>query len=171
MSSCSTPRPANGSRRPEPPSTVRPFGSGAELIEAALATAPSSCTLTSRNPDKQLTIGGPNVAFGLVAGPPNVHDEVNGRRPSNLADYENFIRLAHYFNAIHIIGNQVASPLELPANTRHLDCYRANLTLSDLSFHCLSIGRGPGHRRHRDDGHHPGDHPGTRWPLPPGSPP
>ncbi len=115
---------------------------GRDIIEAALASTPSSFTLTSRNPDKELTMGGNHLAFGLVAGPPSVHDEVRGRRPSNMDDYENFIRLAHYFNAIHIIGNQVASPLELPANSRHLDAYRANLTLSDLSFHCLSIGRG-----------------------------
>ena len=115
---------------------------GRDIVEAALSTAPADFTLTSRNPAKQLHIGGANVAFGLVAGPPSVHDEVAGRRAANMGDYENFIRLAHYFNAVHIIGNQVASPLELPANTRHLDAYRANLTLSDLSYHCLSIGRG-----------------------------
>lgn len=115
---------------------------GREVIEAAIASAPRSFTLTSRNPAKALEIGGKNIAFGLVAGPPAVHDEIRGRRPSNMEDYENFTRLAHYFNAIHLLGNQVASPLELPANNRHLDTYRANLTLSDLSFHCLSIGRG-----------------------------
>jgi trimethylamine--corrinoid protein Co-methyltransferase len=67
---------------------------------------------------------------------------VNGRRSGNLADYQNFIRLAHHFNAIHMIGNQVTAPQELPANNRHLDTYFANLTLSDLSFHCTAIGRG-----------------------------
>ncbi len=115
---------------------------GREVIEAALATAPSSFTLTSRNDAKVIEIGGNKIAFGLVAGPPAIHDEVNGRRASNMDDYENFTRLAHYFNAIHLIGNQVAAPLELPANNRHLDTYRANLTLSDLSFHCTAIGRG-----------------------------
>ncbi len=115
---------------------------GRDIVEQALETAPSSFTLTSRNPAKQLTIGGRNLVFGLVAGPPAVHDEIRGRRQSNMEDYENFIRLAHYFNAIHLLGNQVASPMELPANNRHLDTYRANLTLTDLSFHCLSIGRG-----------------------------
>jgi trimethylamine--corrinoid protein Co-methyltransferase len=112
------------------------------VVNQALKTAPSSFTLTSRNPAKRLTIGGRSVAFGLVAGPPNVHDCVNGRRAGNLADYQNFIRLAHYFNAIHIIGNQVTAPQELPANTRHLDTYLANLTLSDLTYHCTAIGRG-----------------------------
>ncbi|MCV2868414.1 trimethylamine methyltransferase family protein [Defluviimonas sp. WL0002] len=112
------------------------------MVDAALATVPSSFTLTSRNPSRRLTIGGRNITFGLVAGPPNVHDCVNGRRAGNMRDYENFIRLAHHFNAIHIIGNQVTAPQELPANNRHLDTYRANLTLSDLSFHCTAIGRG-----------------------------
>lgn len=115
---------------------------GRDIIEAALATAPSEVTLTPRNPDRAVNIGGNRLAFGLVAGPPAVHDEVRGRRSSNMDDYEDFIRLAHYFNAIHLIGNQVSAPMELPANNRHLDTYRANLTLSDLSFHCTAIGSG-----------------------------
>ena len=115
---------------------------GRDMVDEALRTAPSEFTLASRNPDKQIVLGGNNVAFGLVAGPPAVHDEIRGRRQSNMDDYEKFIKLAHYFNAIHIIGNQVAAPMELPANNRHLDTYRANLTLSDLSFHCTAIGRG-----------------------------
>ncbi|MFZ1725385.1 MAG: trimethylamine methyltransferase family protein [Albidovulum sp.] len=112
------------------------------IVMAAIAHAPASFTLTSHNPAKRLIIGGRNLCFGLVAGPPNVHDRINGRRAGNLKDYENFIRLAHHFNAINIIGNQVTSPMELPANNRHLDTYRANLTLSDLPFHCTAIGRG-----------------------------
>lgn len=112
------------------------------LIMAAVKTAPRSFTLTSRNPAKRLQLGEDALVFGLVAGPPNVHDRVNGRRQGNLADYQNFIRLAHHFNAIHLIGNQVVAPMELPANSRHLDTYRSNLTLCDLSFHCSAIGRG-----------------------------
>ncbi len=115
---------------------------GHDIVEAALATAPAGFTLTSRNPAKRLRIGGRHMAFGLVAGPAAVHDELGGRRASNMADYENFIRLAHYFNAIHVVGNQVVAPMELPANTRHLDAYRANLVLSDLSYHSTAIGRG-----------------------------
>ena len=112
------------------------------IVAQAVSTVPSSFTLTSRNADKRITLGGRNVVFGLVAGPPNVHDCIRGRRPGNMADYENFIRLAHHFNVIHLIGNQVTSPQELPANNRHLDTYCANLTLSDLCFHCTAIGRG-----------------------------
>ncbi|SIO33397.1 trimethylamine---corrinoid protein Co-methyltransferase [Rhodovulum sp. ES.010] len=113
-----------------------------ELVEQALATAPGRFPLTPRNLDRRLEIGGRALAFGLVAGPPNVHDCVNGRRTGNLSDYRDFIRLAQHFNAIHVIGNQVTAPQELPVNSRHLDTYLANLTLSDRAFHCTAIGRG-----------------------------
>lgn len=113
-----------------------------DLVTEAISSAPETFTLSGRNTERRLTIGGNHVVFGLVAGPPNVHDCINGRRTGNLTDYENFIRLAHHFNAIQIIGNQVTAPQELPANNRHLDTYRANLTLSDMSFHCTAIGRG-----------------------------
>jgi trimethylamine---corrinoid protein Co-methyltransferase len=112
-----------------------------ELVDAALGTAPSRFTVTPRNPERRLELGGDRVAFGLVAGPPWVDDAVNGRRTGNLADYERLVQLAQSFDAIHFIGNQPTAPTELPAETRHLDCYLANATLSDLAYHCTAIGR------------------------------
>lgn len=110
------------------------------LVEQALTCAPAAFVLTPRNPAKAVTIGGRHINFGLVAGRPNVHDCERGRRAGNYQDYCDFVRLAHYFNAIHLIGNQVCAPVELPANSRHLDTYRANLLYSDLTFHCTAIG-------------------------------
>ena len=112
-----------------------------DLVAALVARAPARFALTPRNPDRRVHLGGDDIVSTLVAGPPAVHDRLRGRRPSNMEDYENFIRLAQSFDAIHMIGNQVAAPMELPAETRHLDCYFANLTLSDKSFHCTAIGR------------------------------
>ena len=112
------------------------------LINQALSSAPSSFTLLPRNPARSLDIGGNRLAFGLVAGPPNVHDLERGRRPGNFRDYCDFIRLAQHFNAIHLIGNQFCAPIDLPANSRHLDTYRANLTYSDRAYHCTAIGAG-----------------------------
>ena len=112
------------------------------LVGASLAQAPPTFDLTPRNVARRITLGGNHINFGLVAGPPNVHDCERGRRPGNFSDYCDFIRLAQYFNAIHLIGNQVCAPVELPANSRHLDTYRANLTYSDRVFHCSAIGAG-----------------------------
>lgn len=112
------------------------------IVAQALSTVPRHFTLTPRNPARRVHFGGRDLVFGLVAGPPNVDDRIKGRRSGNLEDYRNFIRLAQHFNVIHMIGNQVMAPQELPANNRHLDTYFANLTLSELSFHCTAIGRG-----------------------------
>ncbi|HEX9448331.1 MAG TPA: trimethylamine methyltransferase family protein [Dongiaceae bacterium] len=112
-----------------------------ELVSKGLSTAPATFRLTPRNPARAITVGGNHVAFGLVAGPPNVHDRINGRRSGNHADYVSLIKLAQSFDAIHFLGNQPTAPVELPAETRHLDCYLANVTYSDRVYHCSAIGR------------------------------
>ena len=112
-----------------------------EVVAAALKTAPSTFILSSRNPARQVHAGENFVSFGLVAGPPNVHDCINGRRNGNHQDYISLIKLAHSFDVIHFVGNQPTAPVELPAHNRHLDCYLANVTYSDRVFHCSAIGR------------------------------
>ena len=113
-----------------------------DLVEQALKTVRSSFTLQSRNSERAVHLGGDLINFTLVAGPPNVHDFERGRRPGNLADYRDLVRLAQHFNCITMLGNQVCAPIELPANSRHLDTYLANLTLTDKTFHVSAIGRG-----------------------------
>jgi trimethylamine--corrinoid protein Co-methyltransferase len=112
------------------------------MVEAALKTAPQAYRLTPRNPERAVHLGGNTINFTLVAGPPNVHDMERGRRAGNMGDYSDLVRLAQHFNCITMIGNQVCAPVELPANSRHLDTYFANATLTDKSFHVSAIGRG-----------------------------
>jgi trimethylamine--corrinoid protein Co-methyltransferase len=112
------------------------------LVSEALKTAPSAYTLTPRNPAHTIHLGGDTINFTLVAGPPNVHDMERGRRAGNLRDYQDLVRLAQHFNCIHMLGNQVCAPVEMPSNSRHLDTYFANLTLTDKAFHVSAIGRG-----------------------------
>lgn len=110
------------------------------LVEEQVAKAPSSVTLTPRNPARTVELGGGHINFTLVAGPPNVHDRERGRRAGNFGDYCDLVRLAQSLNIIHMVGNQPTAPQEMPPTTRHLDTYRANLTLTDRVFHCTAIG-------------------------------
>ena len=112
------------------------------LVEDLVAKAPSEVVLTPRNDDHRILLGGNNVSCSLVAGPPNVHDRVRGRRNGNYRDYCDLVRLAQSFNIIHCVGNQPVAPVEMPAETRHLDCYLANITYTDKVFHCSAIGAG-----------------------------
>jgi trimethylamine--corrinoid protein Co-methyltransferase len=111
-----------------------------DLVLDLVAKAPSEVTLRPRNPEHSITLGGNHINFGLVAGPPNVQDRVNGRRQGNYEDYATLLKLAQSLNIVHLIGNQPTAPVELPAHTRHLDCYAANVTYTDRVYHCSSIG-------------------------------
>lgn len=112
------------------------------LIAEALKTAPRQFSLVPRNRQKPLSMGSNAINFGFVSGPPAVHCHLKGRRAGNMEDYRNLIRLAQHFNIVHMLGGQCCAPVELPANTRHLDVYEADLVLTDKSFLASAIGRG-----------------------------
>ena len=110
------------------------------LVMESLSTAPAQFDVTPRNPENTIRCGGNNINFGMVSGPPNVHDCINGRRAGNLADYEKLIRMGQFFNVVSFFGNQSVATTDLAPNTRHLDAVLCNLTLSDKPFFTLGIG-------------------------------
>ncbi len=112
------------------------------FVEDMISKAPPKFTLTPRNPDRALDIGGNVINFGLVSGPPNIHDRINGRRSGTLNDFKTLISLGQMFNGLHFMGNQAVATTDLPANTRHLDCLLATITLSDKVTSSMSIGAG-----------------------------
>ena len=112
-----------------------------ELIEEYIAKAPSQFTLHARNPAHNLEVGKNWTLFSMVGSTPNCSDTDNGRRSGNFKDYQNLIRLAQYFNIIHMTGGYPVEPVDLPANTRHLDCALTHLTLTDKVFHAYSLGK------------------------------
>ena len=113
-----------------------------QFVTDMVAKAPAEFTLTPRNPDHALHIGGNTLNFGLVSGPPNAHDAINGRRAGTIEDFKSLIKLGQSFNCIHFMGNQAVATTDLPANTRHLDSLYVTLTLSDKLSSCMSIGAG-----------------------------
>jgi trimethylamine--corrinoid protein Co-methyltransferase len=100
------------------------------LVEGALAAVPRQVTLQAGSPDREVQIGGRNVAFSTVGGPPNTSGITLGKRPGSLRDYQDFVRLAQSFDVIHLI-NQSVEPLDVPMQFRHLEVTHASLTLSD----------------------------------------
>lgn len=112
------------------------------LVLDTIAKAPPEFTVTPRNPEQAIRIGGNAINFGLVSGPPNVHDNINGRRLGNIEDYRKLVSFGQYFNVVTFFGNQATPPTDLPANSRHLDTIHANLTLADKAFFTTGIGAG-----------------------------
>ncbi len=111
------------------------------LIEESIATAPSSFVVHARNPEHDLWFGGNRINFATVGSAPNVSDLDGGRRPGNFADFCNLSRLGQSLNIVHLLGGYPVEPVDLPPETRHLDCLEAFATLSDKVFHAYSLGR------------------------------
>jgi trimethylamine--corrinoid protein Co-methyltransferase len=111
------------------------------MIEELIKSCPSQFTFHARNPARNRQVGGANIMFGTVASPPNCADLDVGRRPGNFADYQKFLKLAQYFNAIDFIAGYPVEPIDLHSSTRHLDALHAMATLTDKPFHAYSTSR------------------------------
>jgi trimethylamine--corrinoid protein Co-methyltransferase len=114
---------------------------GRDIIEAALASAPSEFLFHARNPAHTIRLGGDWMAFGNVSSPPNCSDMEGGRRVGNLQDYRNFLRLSQYFNTIHFLGGYPVEPIDIHASIRHLEALRDMAVLTDKPFHAYSLGK------------------------------
>jgi trimethylamine--corrinoid protein Co-methyltransferase len=109
-------------------------------IEELVALAPAEFRLHARNPERDVVFGGTNVVFCAVGGPAFVSDLDRGRRPGNIADFVNYVRLIGALDVIHQEGGGPLEPTDLPVETRHLDQYQVFATELDKTWHCLGTG-------------------------------
>jgi trimethylamine--corrinoid protein Co-methyltransferase len=107
-----------------------PRGLARELIK----TAPSEYTQHARNPERNVVVGGRNLVYAPVYGPPFVRDSMGGRRYATMADFEKFVKLGYMSKWLHHSGGTVCEPTDIPVNKRHLDMLRAHMVLSDKPF-------------------------------------
>ncbi|RVT86706.1 methyltransferase [Rhodobacteraceae bacterium CCMM004] len=111
-----------------------------EFVMEMVGRAPASFTLTPRNPDRRLTVGGRQMLFGNVSSPPNYWDVDGGKRPGTRETCRDLIKLSQYFNCIHFVGGYPVEPVDLHPSIRHLDVLFDKLTLTDKVAHAYSLG-------------------------------
>ncbi len=111
------------------------------LVLEQVALAPATFTLTPLRPERAVTFGANHINFGSVGGPPNVTDLDRGRRPGNFADLCDVVRVIQSLDVVHVLGGIAVAPIDLDAETRHLDCAYAFLTLCDRVWHATGLGR------------------------------
>lgn len=115
---------------------------GREFIMEMLERAPSEWTMTPRNPERALPVGGKAMLFGNVSSPPSYWAmDSNGKQTGTREMCANFIKLSQYFNCIHFIGGYPVEPQDIHASIRHLDVLYDKLTLSDKVVHTYSLGK------------------------------
>jgi trimethylamine--corrinoid protein Co-methyltransferase len=111
------------------------------LITERLASAPASFGLRARNPAHNLEVGGNNIAFSSVGGPAFCSDLDKGRRPGTYDEMCDFLRLVQSLNIVHQEGGGAFEAMDLPAESRHLDLYLAQIRLLDKNAQSYALGR------------------------------
>ena len=111
-----------------------------DFVMEMLAHAPETFTMTPRNLDRELIMGGKHMLFVNVSSPPNSWDMERGKRSGDFETFKDFMRLTQYFNCIHIAGGYPVEPIDIHPSVRHLDCLYEKLTLTDKVVHAYSLG-------------------------------
>ncbi|MFV0359580.1 trimethylamine methyltransferase family protein [Tropicimonas sp.] len=113
---------------------------GRDWVMEMLGRAPASFTLTPRNPDRQITVGGRTILFGNVSSPPNYWDMETGKVPGTRRHCADLLKLTQYFNCMHFAGGYPVEPVDIHPAVRHLDVLHDKLVLTDKVVHAYSLG-------------------------------
>ena len=111
-----------------------------DFVMEMVARAPETFTMTPRNPEREVIMGGKHMLFVNVSSPPNSWDLERGKRSGTFESFQEFIKLTQYFNCIHIAGGYPVEPIDIHPSVRHLDCLYEKLTLTDKVVHAYSLG-------------------------------
>jgi len=111
------------------------------LLLELVSHAPPTFTWHARHPDYSLTIGGNHINFAPTAGMPYVSDLRGGRRTGTLADYENFVKLAHTIPFLHFAGGPLVEPQDIPLSLRHLHRMRVMVHTTNKALRSVAHGR------------------------------
>jgi len=115
---------------------------GRDMVMEYVAMAPSEFTITPRNPDRKITIGGKHMVFGNVSSPPNYWDMAIGKKVTGTREMcRDLLKLTQYFNCIHFAGGYPVEPVDVHASVRHLDVVYDKMTLTDKVAHAYSLGK------------------------------
>ena len=131
---------------------------GDEIIEQAIASAPSEFTIHASNPEHSVHMGGKSLNFMPVAGPPGFSDLDRGKQTGTRAAARDFMKLGQHFDVMHVSGPCVEAQ-DIALNVRHMVIKLDHLTLTDKpiftwargtpqvldAFEMLRIGRGQTH--------------------------
>lgn len=115
---------------------------GRDFVMEMIAKAPSEFTITPRNPERAISIGGRNLNFGNVSSPPSYWDMEIGKKVTGTREMcANLLKLSQYFNCIHFVGGYPVEPQDIHASIRHLDVLYDKLTLTDKVAHAYCLGK------------------------------
>jgi trimethylamine--corrinoid protein Co-methyltransferase len=113
----------------------------ASQVRNALETVPSRFTLTARNPEKSIDVGGDHFVFAPGYGAPFIALPDGSQREATMADYDNFCKLVQTSPTIDMNGFMMVVPGDVSADTSHLDMLLSSMVLCDKPFMGSPISR------------------------------
>ena len=115
-----------------------------------VAKAPREFDVQARNPANTVHIGGDNMVFSCVYGPPFVR-EGDVRRDATMEDFRRFTKLAQTFPELDSAGGVICEPNDTPLDSRHLDMLYALHDAHGQDLHGQRRLRRQRPRHHRDE--------------------
>ena len=114
---------------------------GAEMVEAALASAPSSMALYGADGRHHQDYNQTALLFAPAGGCPNVSDHIHGRRAGDSQSYVDALKLTDGFDVLHV-QSVAPEPQDIPVNERHIFMVESQLAHSDKILSLYARGRG-----------------------------
>jgi trimethylamine--corrinoid protein Co-methyltransferase len=104
-----------------------------DFVLEQVRLAPSEFDVQARNPAHSVHIGGDEMVFSSVYGPPFVRSG-DVRRDATMEDFRRFVMLAQSFDDLDSAGGVICEPNDTPLDSRHLDMVLALQTLTDKIY-------------------------------------
>ncbi len=105
------------------------------LVETALRQCPSSFLLEAMDPAKNVRVG-EDLCIHPAGGEVYYFEHGSGRRTPTLRDFGNIQRIYHSCENIDITGFQPLSPVDIPPETKGLQCLFESMKNSDKPIIC-----------------------------------
>ncbi|MDG5776752.1 trimethylamine methyltransferase family protein [Haloarculaceae archaeon H-GB1-1] len=101
------------------------------LVMDCIESAPGSFTLHGRNPSTDVTVGDGAAVTSPCGSAPNVLTYEDGRRPSRLEDYEEFVKLTQMQDVLTTTGYNHCEPNDVDQEVKHYELMRRAIEYSD----------------------------------------
>ncbi len=104
------------------------------IVRNAIESAPSQFTITARNPEHSVVIGGDHFVCAPGYGAPFIVVKDGGQRAATMEDYDIFCKLVQTSKYLDLNGFLMVEPSDMPAHTAHLNMLFSSIVLSDKVF-------------------------------------
>jgi len=102
-----------------------------DLVEECVESAPGSFTVQGRGGQEDVTIGEGDPVYTPAAGPPNVLTYDEGRRPSKMADLEDFLKLVQMEEAVGSSAYGIVEANDYDEEMAYIEAQKRALLMTD----------------------------------------